>query len=41
VNEPADRISGDLAGGSLLAAISTKIVAILREHYGRATGAGR
>jgi len=35
VNEPANRISGDLAGGSLLAAISTKIVAILREHYGR------
>lgn len=35
MNEPANRISGDLAGGSLLAAISTKIVAILREHYGR------
>jgi uncharacterized protein YbcI len=25
----------DLAGGNLLAAISTSIVAILREHYGR------
>lgn len=35
MSEPANRISGDLAGGSLLAAISTKIVAILREHYGR------
>ncbi len=26
---------GPLAGGQLLAAISTRIVAILREHYGR------
>ena len=27
--------AADLAGGKLLAAISTSIVAILREHYGR------
>ena len=27
--------SGPLAGGRLLAAISTRFVALLREHYGR------
>jgi uncharacterized protein YbcI len=32
--EPADR-KAPLEGGRLLAAISTSIVAILREHYGR------
>jgi uncharacterized protein YbcI len=36
VNEPAQqRTPAVLAGGNLLAAISTSIVAILREHYGR------
>jgi uncharacterized protein YbcI len=28
-------LAGSLTGGKLLAAISTRIVAILREHYGR------
>jgi uncharacterized protein YbcI len=32
---PAERAPAPLAGGQLLAAISTGIVAILREHYGR------
>ena len=32
---PAPRRPTPLAGGQLLAAISTKIVGILREHYGR------
>jgi uncharacterized protein YbcI len=32
---PAESEPGRLAGGRLLAAISTRIVAILREHYGR------
>src|SRR5437667_10578229 len=31
----APQADGPLAGGHLLAAISTSIVAILREHYGR------
>jgi uncharacterized protein YbcI len=31
----AGALAGPLAGGKLLAAISTSIVAILREHYGR------
>ena len=31
----AEDLAGPLAGGKLLAAISTSIVAILREHYGR------
>jgi uncharacterized protein YbcI len=36
VNEPeVKRTAPSLAGGNLLAAISTSIVAILREHYGR------
>ncbi|MGH2887440.1 MAG: Na-translocating system protein MpsC family protein [Solirubrobacteraceae bacterium] len=36
VNEPANEATPlPLAGGKLLAAISTSIVAILREHYGR------
>jgi uncharacterized protein YbcI len=36
VAEPANlRAAPHLAGGNLLAAISTSIVAILREHYGR------
>jgi uncharacterized protein YbcI len=36
VSEPANQEAAiPLAGGSLLAAISTNIVAILREHYGR------
>jgi uncharacterized protein YbcI len=35
VEELANRKPVDLAGGSLLAAISTRIVALLREHYGR------
>ena len=30
-----ERVAVPLAGGQLLAAISTRIVAILREHYGR------
>jgi Na+-translocating membrane potential-generating system (MpsC) len=30
-----EHTSGALAGGKLLAAISTSIVAIIREHYGR------
>ena len=30
-----EELAGSLAGGKLLAAISTRIVAILREHYGR------
>ncbi len=34
MNEPAKQIPGDLSVGSLLAAISTRIVALLREHYG-------
>jgi uncharacterized protein YbcI len=34
-DHPAQRISAPLAGGQLLAAISTRIVAILRDHYGR------
>jgi uncharacterized protein YbcI len=32
---PAEGTRSPLAGGQLLAAISTSIVAILREHYGR------
>lgn len=32
---PAGQRPGPLGGGELLAAISTRIVAILREHYGR------
>jgi uncharacterized protein YbcI len=32
---PASDRTSHLAGGQLLAAISTKIVGILREHYGR------
>ena len=32
---PAERRPARLAGGQLLAAISTSIVGILREHYGR------
>jgi uncharacterized protein YbcI len=32
---PAHDVLAPLAGGQLLAAISTRIVAILREHYGR------
>jgi uncharacterized protein YbcI len=32
---PASGRTSQLAGGQLLAAISTKIVGILREHYGR------
>jgi uncharacterized protein YbcI len=32
---PAQSTSAPLGGGHLLAAISTRIVAILREHYGR------
>jgi uncharacterized protein YbcI len=36
VDEPANEAAPlPLAGGKLLAAISTSIVAILREHYGR------
>ena len=35
MQQPANRKLVDLSGGSLLAAISTRIVAILREHYGR------
>jgi uncharacterized protein YbcI len=36
VNQPAERRTElPLAGGNLLAAISTSFVAILREHYGR------
>jgi uncharacterized protein YbcI len=36
VSDPAEhRTAATLAGGNLLAAISTSIVAILREHYGR------
>jgi uncharacterized protein YbcI len=36
VTEPAnEHPARSLAGGNLLAAISTSIVAILREHYGR------
>src|SRR5690242_1509451 len=36
VDEPAkEDTAAGLAGGNLLAAISTSIVAILREHYGR------
>jgi uncharacterized protein YbcI len=36
VQEPCgDATAAPLAGGQLLAAISTKVVAILREHYGR------
>jgi uncharacterized protein YbcI len=31
----SSRVDASLAGGQLLAAISTSIVAILREHYGR------
>jgi uncharacterized protein YbcI len=31
----ANRTPGQLAGGQLLAAVSTRIVAILHEHYGR------
>jgi uncharacterized protein YbcI len=31
----AEEAAGPLTGGKLLAAISTRIVAILREHYGR------
>jgi uncharacterized protein YbcI len=34
-DHPAQSISAPLAGGQLLAAISTRIVAILRDHYGR------
>jgi uncharacterized protein YbcI len=32
---PAEGVPTPLGGGKLLAAISTRIVAILREHYGR------
>jgi uncharacterized protein YbcI len=32
---PEADVPGNLGGGRLLAAISTRIVAILREHYGR------
>jgi uncharacterized protein YbcI len=32
---PAEDLRAPLAGGQLLAAISNKIVAILRDHYGR------
>jgi uncharacterized protein YbcI len=32
---PARDVQAPLGGGQLLAAISTKIVAILRDHYGR------
>jgi uncharacterized protein YbcI len=32
---PPQSTSAELAGGHLLAAISTRIVAILRDHYGR------
>ena len=36
MNEPSQQPApGPLAGGNLLAAISTSIVAILRDHYGR------
>jgi uncharacterized protein YbcI len=35
VDAQSDDIAGPLGGGRLLAAISTSIVAILREHYGR------
>ena len=36
MNEPSPQPApGPLAGGNLLAAISTSIVAILRDHYGR------
>jgi uncharacterized protein YbcI len=35
VEAETDSGVGPLAGGQLLAAISTRIVAILREHYGR------
>jgi uncharacterized protein YbcI len=35
VDAQSDDIAGPLGGGHLLAAISTSIVAILREHYGR------
>jgi uncharacterized protein YbcI len=35
VGAQSDDIAGPLGGGRLLAAISTSIVAILREHYGR------
>jgi uncharacterized protein YbcI len=33
--EPESETTRNLGGGRLLAAISTRIVAILREHYGR------
>jgi uncharacterized protein YbcI len=35
VEAETDSGAGPLGGGQLLAAISTRIVAILREHYGR------
>lgn len=35
VQEQAGDTTGPLSGGQLLAAISTSIVGILREHYGR------
>ena len=36
MDEPSQQLDQSaLAGGNLLAAISTRIVAILREHYGR------
>ena len=34
-SHPEEALAVPLAGGKLLAAISTSIVAILREHYGR------
>lgn len=35
MDEPAKEEAARLSGGNLLAAISTSIVGILREHYGR------
>lgn len=35
MHEPAKEQAAPLTGGNLLAAISTSIVGILREHYGR------
>jgi uncharacterized protein YbcI len=34
-SSPRQRVPPRLAGGQLLSAISTRIVAVLREHYGR------
>ncbi|MFL5860492.1 MAG: Na-translocating system protein MpsC family protein, partial [Solirubrobacteraceae bacterium] len=35
MDEPATEQTSPLAGGALLAAISTRVVGLLREHYGR------